>query len=34
VLGGFLALFVVTTVAAWTSGAALLWVPPFMIPGG
>jgi energy-coupling factor transport system permease protein len=34
VLGGFLALFVITTVAAWTSGAALLWVPPFMIPGG
>ena len=34
VLGGFLALFIVSTVAAWTSGAALLWVPPFMIPGG
>ena len=34
VLGGFFALLVASTVAAWTSGAALLWVPPFMIPGG
>jgi energy-coupling factor transport system permease protein len=32
VLGGFLALLVASTVLAWTSGAAVLWVPPFMIP--
>ena len=34
VLAGFFALLIASTVAAWTSGAALLWVPPFMIPGG
>jgi len=30
---GFVALLVVATIAAWTMGTALLWVPPFLIPG-
>jgi len=30
---GFAALFVALTVAGWTLGTALLWVPPFLIPG-
>ena len=33
VLSGFFALLVVVTVLAWTAGTALLWVPPFLIPG-
>jgi energy-coupling factor transport system permease protein len=34
VLIGFVTLLVVATVAAWTLGTALLWVPPFLIPPG
>jgi energy-coupling factor transport system permease protein len=34
VLAGFFGLLVATTIAAWTAGTALLWVPPFLIPGG
>jgi energy-coupling factor transport system permease protein len=34
VLGGFFALLVAATIAAWTAGTALLWVPPILIPGG
>ena len=34
VLGGFVALLIASTVAAWTAGTALLWVPSFLIPGG
>jgi energy-coupling factor transport system permease protein len=33
VLSGYFALLVVVTILAWTAGTALLWVPPFMIPG-
>ena len=32
-LVGFVALLVGATIAAWTAGTALLWVPPFLIPG-
>jgi energy-coupling factor transport system permease protein len=31
---GFVTLLVVATIAAWTAGTALLWIPPFLIPGG
>jgi energy-coupling factor transport system permease protein len=31
---GFVVLLVGATIAAWTSGTALLWVPPFLMPGG
>ena len=34
VLVGFVTLLIAATVAAWTLGTALLWVPPFLIPGG
>ena len=34
VLGGFVGLLAVTTIGGWTAGTALLWVPPFLIPGG
>lgn len=30
----FVALLVGATIAGWTTTSALLWVPPFMIPGG
>ena len=33
VLLGFVGLLILVTIAAWTAGTALLWVPPFMIPG-
>ena len=33
VLVAFAALLIGATIAAWTTSSALLWVPPFMIPG-
>lgn len=33
VVGGFVALLVTATILGFTTSSALLWVPPFMIPG-
>jgi energy-coupling factor transport system permease protein len=34
VLIGFVGLLVGATIAAWTTGSALLWIPPFLVPPG
>ena len=33
VLLGFVGLFVVATLAGFTTGSSFLWIPPFLIPG-
>jgi energy-coupling factor transport system permease protein len=32
VLLGFVGLFLVATIAGFTTGSSFLWVPPFLIP--